>query len=202
MGARLAQNLLDVELAFVEGMIAATSLPGFAIVNGVHLVEFVAEHGKDFGRWIDDLKLLLRARDTLKSHAPALYDALCDTTLGEVLRRMPDEVTGAQAAYFVGQLVALLTVHRPAGVAGAAQAVATTLGRVILPAIGTAIAAGKAAAGDLDKAAVEVVNVFKEQGVELGLERAKEIVGEYSATPELITAALTDLARAVEDMGK
>ncbi|MCK6547508.1 peptidoglycan-binding protein [Myxococcota bacterium] len=195
-----AKRLLEVEMQLLLGMLAGSSIVGFALVNGVALIDFVIIHARDFGRWADEAQRLKDARDELKRTAPALYDALVETALGELWQRMPESITADRVAYFTGQLVALLWTRSFAGVADVAKGIGITLARTILPTIGTAVDAGHAVAKDLESASAEVIAAFRAQGVELTEDDARRIVEEYRAHPDKIAEALDAMGRALEGL--
>ena len=69
-------KVAEVEMKLLMGILAGTGPLGFALVVGSEIAEFVVENRENFGKWRDQLKAVLTAREYLKKYAPTTYDKL------------------------------------------------------------------------------------------------------------------------------
>jgi hypothetical protein len=98
--------MIDVEMAFLMGAIAASSSLGFIIVVGGSLAQWAVANRKKIPVWLLVFEKVLRARDLLQQKAPTLYDKVYWAILKDVLRSFGRSlIDPVNLARLVGQLV-------------------------------------------------------------------------------------------------
>jgi hypothetical protein len=203
LGARRARpmvRLAEIQVQIIMGIVAATSGVGLAAVVGTDLLRFTVENQENFRRWSRLVSAAVAARETLRRHAPRLYEKLIQAALlalvKDVLPATGGQLSEQTVARIVGSLLGKLgrqaAETRLAGLS-AAWTIALEFAKRLLMAVPGAAAA---VAADYGRSAEELVGHLRALGVTLSKEDINAIAEEIRRHPREVTAALEDLANA------
>jgi len=203
-------TISECEMKLIMGIVAGASGVGFAIVVGTEVLEFVAEHSKDFQVWTHILRIAFEVRESLKTVAPTLYDKLFDAIfkvfLKDVWAKLGNATTPEILSFMVGVILGHIAHHLDeATETGSAVAPVAILWiileamvkRFFLSVVPTAIAMTSKEYGDIAK---DMVATLKEHRVAISQDDMVKIVQEVQRHPAEIKAAVAKLRGALDQL--
>lgn len=213
IGARRAlpmARLVEYEMQFILGIVAATSGVGFVAVAGTDLLRLFVEHRQQIPFFRKILTALLASRAVLKKHTPTLWDAIVHRTLlfawrgaeavvivagGDVGSNLPNAIVSNPAIIGrgLGLIVGTIGAHAVKGRINVLSLAFSILSKVVTKTLAAMPGAIKATAQQYAAEGQELIDALRSGGVKLSEEDAKKILQEVQAHGAEVKAVLDSL---------
>ncbi len=196
-GMKVAAQLIEIEMAFLEGVITALGWPALVGVATKGVVAFVVEHRKDFPKWEAAARSVLLGRKILKTHAPTLYEMLFAAAALDFLAKWKDSSPQMLSAKDTAKLVGgLFSFGATAGFQTLLKGVLAALSLFAKGATVYAKTVGPGVAKQYAKPA-EIVATFMRLGYVVTVVSAEKMLAEYKAHPVDVKKGLDYLHEAL-----
>ncbi|MGD9588102.1 MAG: hypothetical protein AB7Q37_06565 [Pyrinomonadaceae bacterium] len=209
LGQRLEplKQFVDLEVAFVLGLVSCINFPAFIIISGVGMFEWVVNNRVWLSKVYDAIKITCKVRRFMLDNAPMLYEKIINAMLhslwdqvpnvaGNVPEAIANDPKGIASA--VGVLLGKLTFSGAKSKFAVLFLVFSMLFTIAWQAVKKVPGAIVLTAEEKARYAVDLINNLRSQGVTISESEANTIIDEVLANPVQLQIHLAELKRAFE----
>ncbi len=193
--------LAEFQVNLLLGIVASSTGVGAAIVIGTDVFKFLITNKENFGKWHRMIKAVLKARDTLKTKAPILYERVFDaflrqlwtaSTSGMPAAMSKPDTAGKLTGAMVGKFGTKVLQAR-FSVLGAVWIILSTVASKVATSVPSAISVS---VGEYKKLAEDLIRQLQAIGVSLSQKDAEQIFREIAKNPGEIARVFAELKAA------